>query len=56
MCGICGIFNYNAVPLTVKSIHSMNDAQFHREALMMKAICSLIPLKTRLGLQKMQLN
>lgn len=30
MCGICGIFNYNAVPLTVKSIHSMNDAPFHR--------------------------
>jgi asparagine synthase (glutamine-hydrolysing) len=30
MCGICGIFNLNADPFAVKSIHSMNDAQIHR--------------------------
>jgi asparagine synthase (glutamine-hydrolysing) len=30
MCGICGIFNFNAAPFAVKSICSMNDAQIHR--------------------------
>jgi asparagine synthase (glutamine-hydrolysing) len=30
MCGIGGIFNFNADPSAVKSICSMNDAQIHR--------------------------
>jgi len=30
MCGICGIFNFDANPFAVKSICSMNDAQIHR--------------------------